>query len=98
MEAPAQIGHADKPGTMVVSAYPNPFSGSGQIIIESKENQTVQIHTVDISGRTIALNKINLKAGKNTISLQADSWPAGVYIIRIINDKGEKVMEKMLKK
>jgi hypothetical protein len=28
----------DKPGTMVVSAYPNPFIGTGQIIIASKEN------------------------------------------------------------
>jgi hypothetical protein len=86
------------PGTMVVSAYPNPFSGSGQIIIESKENQTIQVQSVDISGRNIGFRKFDLKAGKNTVSLQADTWPAGVYIIRIMNDKGEKVMEKMVKK
>jgi hypothetical protein len=87
-----------KPGTMIVSAYPNPFNGSGQLIIQSKENQTVQMQSVDISGRSISVRKIDLRTGNNTVSLQADSWPAGVYIIRIMNDKGEKVMEKMVKR
>lgn len=87
-----------KPGTMIVSAYPNPFSGSGQLIIQSKENQTVQMQSVDISGRSIAVRKIDLRTGNNTVSLQAQSWPSGVYFIRIMNDKGEKVLEKMVKK
>ena len=87
-----------KQGTMIVSAYPNPFSGSGQLYIQSKENQTVQMQAVDISGRSISSRKIELRTGNNTVSLQAQSWPAGVYFIRLMNDKGEKVLEKMVKK
>ena len=68
---------------MIVSAYPNPFSGSGQLIIQSKENQTVQLQAVDISGRSIASRKIDLRTGNNTVSLQAQIWPAGVYFITI---------------
>jgi hypothetical protein len=55
------------------------------------------MQSVDISGRSLAVRKIELRTGDNKVSLQADSWPAGVYIIRIINDKGEKLMKKMLK-
>ncbi len=83
---------------MIVSAYPNPFSGSGQLYIQSKENQTVQMQAVDISGRSISSRKVELRTGNNTVSLQAQSWPAGVYFIRLMNDKGEKVLEKMVKK
>ena len=87
----------NKPGTLIVSAYPNPFRGGGQLYIQSKLDQTADLEAVDISGRRVATRKVNLVAGNNTIPLQAQSWPRGVYLVRVSNRSGEKVLVKLVK-
>ena len=87
----------DQPGSIAVDVYPNPFRGSGQLYIQSRQNQTVDIEAIDISGRRIATRKANLVMGSNTVSLQAQSWPRGVYMVRVSNRGGEKVLVKLVK-
>lgn len=84
-------------GTIHLSSYPNPFTGGGTLYIDSKENQVVDLEVVDISGRRIATRKVSLIAGKNTVPLQAQSWPRGVYMVRVSNPGGERVMVKLVK-
>jgi hypothetical protein len=87
----------DQPGSIVVNAYPNPFQGSGQLYIQSRRSQVVDIEAIDISGRRIATRKANLVMGSNTVPLQAQSWPRGVYMVRVSNAGGEKVLVKLVK-
>jgi hypothetical protein len=57
----------------------------------------VDIEAIDISGRRIATRKANLVMGSNTVPLQAQSWPRGVYMVRVSNGGGEKVLVKLVK-
>jgi hypothetical protein len=82
---------------MHMTSYPNPFTGSGTLYVESKVNQTVDLEAIDIAGHRISTRKVSLVTGKNTVSLQAQSWPRGVYMVRMINRNGEKVLVKLVK-
>lgn len=84
-------------GTMHVSAYPNPFRGAGQLKIVSRDAQVADINVVDAVGRRIAVRRVSLLTGNNTVSLQAEAWPRGIYLVRVSNQKGEKVMVKLVK-
>jgi hypothetical protein len=85
------------PGTIHMTSYPNPFTGGGTLYVESKASQTVDIEAVDMVGRRISTQKVNLTAGKNTVPLQAQSWPRGVYMVRMSNRNGEKQSLKLVK-
>jgi hypothetical protein len=85
------------PGTLAVESHPNPFSGTTQLTMLAKYDQIVHVQVVDLAGRRLALFRSDLKQGKNNIPLQADHWPAGVYLVQIRNDNGETFLEKLVK-
>ncbi len=84
-------------GTMHVTAYPNPFNGNGQLKIVSKAAQVVDIEAVDAIGRHVSVRRVSLLAGNNMVSLQADAWPRGIYMVRVSNRNGESELIKLVK-
>jgi hypothetical protein len=87
----------NKPGTLIMDAYPNPFQGNGQLLVQSKLAQQATLEVVDIAGRRIATKVVGLTAGNNTVPLDGGRWAAGFYMIRLTNRSGEKLTIKLLK-
>jgi hypothetical protein len=87
----------DKPGTMAMEVYPNPFRGNGQLLVQSKLIQQATLEVVDMAGHRIATRVVNLTAGNNNVPLDGARWAAGIYMIRLTNRSGEKLTTKLLK-
>lgn len=85
------------PGTLTVSAWPNPFTGNGNLYIKSKGAQSIQLEVIDMNGRHLAARKVSLVSGDNTVSLQGMSWPRGVYMVRVDNGIGERFTLRLVK-
>jgi hypothetical protein len=64
-----------------VRVYPNPTSGSSQFAVRSSRSEHITIKIYDLHGREVAtVIDQQLPAGEHTVSFDAGSLPAGVYI------------------
>jgi len=70
----------------VVSAYPNPFTTSTRISFISKERQTVTFTVRNLLGKTIYMERINAKKGRNYIPFKRDNLQNGMYIYSLQTD------------
>jgi hypothetical protein len=60
--------------------YPNPVTGSTEIVYELANSSDVIIEVTDMTGRTILqFNESNMPAGKHSIQVNTESLEAGVY-------------------
>ena len=88
---------AERTGTLVLSAFPNPFTGDGMVVAESLTDQPVKMFIADGSGRVRVSRTIALRAGRNAIPLQAEAWPSGIYVICLESRTGERFVQRMVK-
>lgn len=89
---------AELDGSLQLSAFPNPFEGNSlQVKLRSKYPQTVQLEVFDMSGRKIDQRFINLLAGINLPAMNANRWPAGIYLVRFSSQDGELVKTRLVK-
>jgi parallel beta-helix repeat protein len=80
-------------GKGAVVAYPNPFTQTVNIAIESQLITSGDIIVYDIYGRLVAQQSINLIEGTNTVELkQLQSTDAGVYFVKIVDASGERTL------
>ncbi|MDP4131831.1 MAG: T9SS type A sorting domain-containing protein, partial [Bacteroidota bacterium] len=86
-----------QPGTTGIAAWPNPFTRSVMVSMESATPGPAILSLYDASGRRISLRKVQLQDGDNRFSYDGmDNLPAGIYYLQIIHqDKTEHV--KLLK-
>ncbi len=88
---------ADLAGSFGIWSRENPFLGNAEIRLKSKTPQIVHMQVIDMSGRKLSARKIELITGNQWVSLNATGWPAGIYLIHVFNDTGEKQTLKMIK-
>jgi polyhydroxybutyrate depolymerase len=70
-----------------IKLFPNPTSGWTQVQFNSKKDALIDLRILDIMGRVILQKQKQLTAGSNTIELDLTPFPAGQYIIEIIQDE-----------
>ncbi len=87
---------ADVQASLVISAFPNPYSDNYNIKIVSKTSQTVGLKITDMSGRAMQRSFISLAAGNNAVSLQSGYWATGIYLVEFTTTSGEKIARKIL--
>ena len=77
--------------------YPNPFNPSTTIEFAIAKDDHVGLNVYDVSGRLVAtiMNK-NLKAGKYTVSFNADKLATGVYFYKLTTSTGEETRKMIL--
>jgi hypothetical protein len=63
--------------------YPNPTAGDAILAFELPENQEFTLQVVDMTGRIVMRQKQAGVQGENNTLLESNSWPSGVYLIRI---------------
>lgn len=88
---------AERTGTLLLSAFPNPFTGDGMVVAESMTDQAVKMFIADGGGSVVMNRTIALRAGRNAIPLQAGAWPPGIYVICMESRTGERFLQRMVK-
>jgi photosystem II stability/assembly factor-like uncharacterized protein len=76
--------------------YPNPFNPSTTITFAIANDGRVGLNVYDVSGRLVAtVMDENLKAGKHTVTFNADKLATGVYFYKLSTSSGE-ITRKMI--
>jgi len=71
----------------MVEVYPNPFTGTINIELNSLVKEMVDILLLDITGRKVISLNEQLKVGENKFSLkEAKSLDSGIYILTVQSD------------
>jgi hypothetical protein len=88
---------ADNNQEIIIKAFPNPFQNKGNISIQVKEAQGIKLLVIDMNGRIIMQTSKNVFRGGNNLSLDAASWPSGIYQVVLITVTGEVYKYRMIK-
>ncbi|MFT5969868.1 MAG: hypothetical protein ACI8ZO_000365 [Flavobacteriales bacterium] len=83
-----QVGINELAANTAVNVVPNPVNNQATIKITSLDNDLVNYEIVDMLGRTLSHQQVNLVAGDNAIAIDMSNEQTGVYFIRIHNAKG----------
>ena len=83
-----------------LSAYPNPFTNTTNIIYQLTGTSNVEITLTDVLGKKVVLyNNPNQAQGKHQLSINsADLQLAkGMYFMKLVTDQGQKFVKVVLK-
>ena len=73
--------------TLEVKLYPNPSeNGNVKINLNLEKSSNISISVIDINGRKVSSQEVNLGTGLNTVQLS--NMNTGLYFIEIISDYG----------
>lgn len=67
----------------IILIYPNPADESAILKIQSIENSSATIQTIDVTGKVINTAKVNLVSGDNEIKIETASLKSGNYFVNI---------------
>ena len=88
----------DNPNFMIADLYPNPILDPATLVVRAKERQTIHVIVTDITGKTVEAFKSTVDGGSNNVyQIRTGSWQRGVYILRVMNDRGEKLLKRLVK-
>ncbi len=76
--------------------YPNPFSESLNIRVNSSKAETLKMSIIDQSGRLMTEEFIEVD-GSEIIKINTESFQEGLYIMRVQNEQGETSVFKLIK-
>lgn len=79
-----------------ILAYPNPTGGSCTVIFTSAKTEKCEVSVTGISGQQVLGKDIFASAGSNTIVLDLQYYPAGIYMVNIASSEGVQTV-KVLK-
>ena len=71
---------------VTMAAYPNPFTTKTQINFTSTITQGVVFTIKNLLGKTVYMEKLEAKEGKNTIQYNRNNLPQGMYIYSLQTD------------
>jgi hypothetical protein len=79
-------------------AYPNPFSESFTVVVESETAKPASITITDAVGKKVMEKTVNLNAGANEVEFRLGSqYPSGIYLINLTTNNYQQRL-KMIKK
>lgn len=78
----------------IVSLYPNPVKEKLNLIINANTAETFTLNIVDITGKKIAQQMVQLKQGSNTVDVNASQFPIGTYLIKLVSESNVELDTK----
>jgi hypothetical protein len=91
------IGISENNSTVHVGdIFPNPVISESVINILVDNAQQVEFTIIDLSGKTVKTNSMNLNEGENQVSIDSSELPSGAY--RIVISSENNVMTRMFVK
>jgi hypothetical protein len=75
---------------------PNPTQGLVQLSFTANKGTDAKVSVVDVYGKEVFKNNVNVNSGENTLTLNLDTLQSGVYQVTIYTDNGA-VSQKLVK-
>lgn len=82
---------------IMVEGMPNPVTSHYQLLVRSRSAQQLDLFVADASGRLMYKTMKMLNPGNNSFSIEMNNWPAGIYMLHISSQSGEKILKKIVK-
>lgn len=79
--------------TSVSDVYPNPSASKAQIVVNSAVTNNAAVSITNALGSVVSTKNIELATGRNTISLDSENLPSGIYFATI-SSNNSKVVKK----
>lgn len=79
----ASIEEKSKIDNSDVVLYPNPATDNLNIIINAKASNNGQVNILDITGKVLSSQDINLENGKNVINQNTNDLSSGIYFVQV---------------
>ena len=73
------------------AVYPNPVKNKLTVYINSENSNRTELLMIDITGRTLLKQPVQINKGMNTISVNVPALPSGTYIVRVPGLQSTKV-------
>lgn len=73
--------------------YPNPVNNILYLDVEMRKTQHMKLVVYNITGQQVYSNNLSLQAGNQTIRVEAELLPAGLYILQLKNTSGAGQMQ-----
>ena len=73
----------EMPDRETLKAVPNPNSGECSLYFDANESDFASVELYDSEGRTVLLQNIEIKKGKNSFDLDCSQCKSGIYTIVI---------------
>lgn len=98
---PNRRGCSELPPTaypdLAIQPYPNPFKQVLNLRIRSQQIRPADLIVYDVQGRLLHKSALYLNYGENRRTLNTSTWPFGLYIIRIQDEKGQGKVMRVVK-
>ncbi len=78
-------------GSTTFTVYPNPVTDVLKVKLSAAKKDEVEIQVTDMQGRIIHRQNRSLESGNNEININAKSWPAQTYSVKVIS-VGNKIL------
>jgi Secretion system C-terminal sorting domain/Fibronectin type III domain/Bacterial pre-peptidase C-terminal domain len=75
---------------------PNPARNRVTFAVESTEKSTATVLVYNAQGTVLYKNVMPLAGGTNTMSLNTEQFPSGVYTVRLVLSSGNEVVQKLV--
>lgn len=73
----------------IVSLFPNPSTEQTTIDVQSVTSEMATIQVVDLMGKVLFTQNMNLEAGSNQVVLKTNAFQTGTYLVRVIGQNNE---------
>ena len=77
------------------SVYPNPAKTTATVVFNETGNCTIKL--TDVSGRVLQTKTVTAVKDGNILQLDVSNYAAGMYLIIIVNNKGQSHILKLRK-
>jgi hypothetical protein len=80
-----------------LNIYPNPVTDKLTLSIISKKDAKILIKICDLTGRNLTYETYDLSTGTNTILINTELLPSGIFILKITSEDGTNRVRKVVK-
>jgi len=78
----------EKPDFEVTKVFPNPVMEEVSFQIDSDRSELMRLRVVDLSGKTVISDEVEIRDGLNEFSMNAEAWKAGIYFVQFRSRQG----------
>ena len=83
--------------SFTLQCYPNPADDVLTVQLNNITEGVAQLEILDVTGREVLKQNINLTEGDNSISLDISQLSRGIFIIKLTDSQNQKAWVKMVK-
>ena len=73
------------------AVYPNPVKNKLTVYVNAENSSRTELSMIDITGRTLLKQPVQINKGMNTISVNIPTLPSGTYIVKVHGLQSAKV-------